>query len=67
MLASKILGIKRRIDNYIDDNSDEIGFKLIEKLAVNHYCCSAGSYEDFMNYCRSNKKLIIILTYNILM
>jgi hypothetical protein len=52
MLISKILdiifGVKHRFINYIDENSDEIGFKFIEQFCVDYYCFIAGSYEDFL-------------------
>jgi hypothetical protein len=64
MLVSKILGltvrVKHRIDNYINDNSDEIGVKLIEKCCADHYVMSVASVEDFMNYRRPKKRVTII-------
>jgi hypothetical protein len=70
MLASKLLRIKFRvkhkIDNYIRENSDEIGFEFIFKFLVNHYCISGASFEDLMNNNRSKKRIIIVWTYYIL-
>jgi hypothetical protein len=71
MLASKLLGtkfrVKHRIDNYIRENSDEIGFEFIFKFLVNHYCISGASFEDFMNNNRPKKRAIIFWTYYILL
>jgi hypothetical protein len=71
MLVSKVLDIKfrvkHRIVNYINENSDEIGFKLIGQFCINHYCLTAGSYEDFFNNNRPKKRAIIVWIYNILM
>jgi hypothetical protein len=71
MLASKLLGIKfhvkHRIDNYMRENSDEIGFEFIEKFVVNHYCSFAASFQDFMNNKRSKKRIIIVWTYYVLL
>jgi hypothetical protein len=69
MLASKLLGIKfrvkHRINNYIEENSDEIGFEFIFKFLVNHYCISSASFEDLMNNNRPKKRKIIVWTYNV--
>jgi hypothetical protein len=71
MLASKLLRIKyrvkHRIDNYIQENKDEIGFDLIFKFLVNHYCISGASFEDLMNNNRPKKRIIIFWTYYILL
>jgi hypothetical protein len=60
MLVSRIenikFGVKNRIDNYTNDNSDEIGFAFIGNFRVNHFCVVAISYEDFMNYGRPIKR-----------
>jgi hypothetical protein len=70
MLFLKILGlkvrVKHRIDNYINDNSDEIGVKLIEKCCADHYVMAAASVDDFMNHRRPKKGKIIIWSYNTL-
>jgi hypothetical protein len=67
MLASKILRlkfrVKHKINNYIEENSDEIGFQYIIKFLVNHYCISSASFEDFMNNNRPKKRVIIFWTY----
>jgi len=71
MIASKILNfksrIKQRIDNYINYNSDEIGFGLIYKFLVNHFCITPASYEDYMIDNISKKRVIIVWAYYILM
>jgi hypothetical protein len=71
MLISKVLdinfGVKHRIANYINENSDEIGFKFIGQFCVDHYCFNAGSYEDFLNNNRPKKRALIFWIYNILM
>jgi hypothetical protein len=71
MIASKILSfksrIKQRIDNYINYNSDEIGFGLIFKFLVNHFCIAPASYEDYMIDNISKKRVIIVWAYYILM
>jgi hypothetical protein len=71
MLASKLLGIKfrakHRIDNYIRENSDEIGFQYVIKFLVKHYCISGASFEDYMNNNRPKKRVIIVWTYYILL
>jgi hypothetical protein len=67
MLVSKILRlkfrVKHRINNYIEENSDEIGFQYIIKYLVNHYCISGASFEDLMNNNRPKKRVIIFWTY----
>jgi hypothetical protein len=71
MLVSKVLdikfGVKHRIINYVNENSDEIGFKFIAQFCVDHYCLIAGSYEDFLNNNRPKKRALIYWIYNILM
>jgi hypothetical protein len=71
MLVSKVLdikfGVKHRINNYINENSDEIGFKFIGKFCVDHYCFIAGSYEHLLNNIRPKKRKLIFWIYNILM
>ncbi len=71
MLGSKVLdikfGVKHRITNYINENSDEIGFEFIGKFCIDHYCFIAGSYEDFLNNNKPKKRVIIVWIYNILM
>ncbi len=71
MLVSKVLdikfGVKHRITNYINENSDEIGFEFIGIFFINHYCFIAGSHEDFMNNNRPKKRALIFWIYNILM
>jgi hypothetical protein len=71
MLVSKLLdikfGVKHRIINYINENSDEIGLKFIGQFCVDHYCFIAGSYEDFLNNKRPKKRALIFWIYNILL
>jgi hypothetical protein len=71
MLASKLLRIKfrvkHRIDNYIQENRNEIGFELIFKFLVNHYCISGASFVDFMNNNRPKMRIIIVWTFYILL
>jgi cellulose synthase/poly-beta-1,6-N-acetylglucosamine synthase-like glycosyltransferase len=71
MLVSKIsrfkFRVKHRIDNYIRENSDEISFEHVMKFCFDHYCFAANSFEDFMNYTKPKKRIIIIWTYYILM
>jgi hypothetical protein len=71
MLVSKVLDIKsrvkHRITDYINENSDEIGFKFIIKFCFDHYCFIAGSYEDFLSNNRPKKRALIYWIYNILM
>ncbi len=66
MLVSKVLDIKFGV-NYINENSNEIGFEFIGKFCINHYCFIAGSFEDFLNNNRPKKRAIIFWIYNILM
>ncbi len=67
MLVSKILRlkfrVKHRINNYIEENSDEIGFQYLIKFLIKYYCLTANSFEDFMNNNRTKKRTIIFWTY----
>jgi hypothetical protein len=54
---------KHKINNNIEENSDEIDFKLIEKFLVNHYCVASHSYQSFMNYDKPVKRVIIVWIY----
>jgi hypothetical protein len=71
MLASKIsrfkFRVKHRIDNYIRENSDEIGIEYVMKFCFDHYCFAANSFEDFMNNTKPKKRIIIVWTYYILL
>jgi hypothetical protein len=58
--------VKHRINDYINDNSNEIGFKLIAKFCVKHNCIASDSYEDLMNGNKPKKRVIIIWIYNTL-
>jgi hypothetical protein len=64
MFASKISNftfrVKHKYSNYIEENSDGIGFKLIEKFLINHYCVASDSYQSFINYDKSAKRAIIV-------
>ncbi len=67
MLVSKILRlkfrVKHRINNYIEENSDEIGFQYLIKFLIKYYCLTANSFQDFMNNNRTKKRAIIFWTY----
>ncbi len=71
MFVSKISNftfrVKHKTNNYINENSDEIGFKLIEKCLVNRYCVVSDSYQSFMIYNKHIKRVIIVWIYYILL
>jgi hypothetical protein len=67
MLVSKILRLifrfKYRINNYIKENSDEIGFQYVIKFFIKYYCFTTNSFEDLMNNNKPKKRVIIFWTY----
>jgi hypothetical protein len=71
MLTSKVSEFKsrakNRINGYINDNSYEIGIRILEKFCIGHHITVAPSLEDFMNFNKTIKRVIIICIYHAFM